>query len=59
MTNWIYCKDRNPEKDGRYLVAEIMRPGFSWVGIMSLRNGEWDSKSVVAWQNLPELPEFN
>lgn len=55
MSEWIYCKDRMPDIDGRYLVSNKI----SWrhVEICSLRGGRWDSEFIYAWMELPEGAE--
>ena len=57
MNNWIKCSERQPEKDGRYLVTERWHSTGYWVGVSSVRNGKWDSAEVIAWQELPEAFE--
>lgn len=54
MTNWIKCKERMPDKDGRYLVYEGNK--YNWIGVCSLRYGKWDSLEVTHWMPLPSLP---
>lgn len=50
---WISIKDRQPEKDGRYLVVE--NHGYRWVGVCQMRNGKFDM-DVAHWMPLPEAP---
>lgn len=56
MSEWIKVEEDKPETDGRYLVCES-GVHWCWIGVCSLRNGEWDSKLVTHWQPLPEAPE--
>lgn len=55
MSEWISIKDKIPEKDGRYLVFEKGNY-YGWVGVLSLREGRWDSENVSHWMPLPESP---
>ncbi len=57
MAKWINCKDKMPEKDGRYLVIETFPFGSQWRGVSSLRNHKWDCIAVSHWMELPELPD--
>ena len=60
--NWIRCKDRLPEKEGRYLVTEFageFRDVYTALWIPKSgkwipdRSGMW-GRGVVAWMPLPE-----
>jgi len=55
MSEWISVTDKLPEKDGRYLIVEDAP--YKWVGVCSIRNGKWDSSSVIYWMPLPEPPK--
>lgn len=52
--NWIDVKDKNPDKDGRYIVAEDNN--LNWVGVCQFRKGKWDFK-ITHWMELPINPE--
>lgn len=53
--HWNKCSDKMPDKEGRYIVYEGIR--YNWIGVMSLRNGKWDSEAVSHWMHLPNKPE--
>jgi hypothetical protein len=56
MIEWISCKEKMPEKDGRYLVVEVFI-NHHWVGVSSLRGGKWDCVKTEWWAELPTAPE--
>lgn len=57
MSKWISCKDRMPDKDGRYLVCEpYSSSNGEWFGVSSLRNGRWDNNQITHWQPITEPP---
>ena len=56
MSDWIYCKDRMPDKDGRYIVCN--KSSWVHVEICSLRKGKWDAYNVYAWMPIPNAAEF-
>lgn len=51
---WIPCAERNPEKDGKYLITERYHPTGYLVGIATFLHNKWYSSNVVAWQEIPE-----
>jgi Tol biopolymer transport system component len=57
MNEWIKCTDRQPEKDGRYLVFEKYPTGH-WIGVSGLRSSKWDSATTKYWMELPDNPEI-
>lgn len=59
MTNWINLKEQKPPKDGRYLVCVKFETGKPWIGVSTLRRGEFDDPTVTHWQYLPEAPGNN
>lgn len=54
MSEWISCKDRMPDKDGRYLVCE--QYSHEWISTSFLRNGRWDNNQITHWQPITEPP---
>lgn len=57
MSEWVSVKDRLPEKDGRYIVCVPYYPNHPWIGVSSLRNGEFDDVNASHWMRLPEMPK--
>lgn len=56
MSEWINCKERQPEKDGRYLVCE--NHYSQWIGISAFRQERWDF-DVLYWMELPKKPTID
>ncbi len=57
MSEWIRVSERLPKKDGRYLVCVPYGTSPSWIGVSSLRQGEFDDSSASHWMTLPEPPK--
>ena len=53
---WIKLSDQKPEKDGRYLVY-VPYSSHWWIGVSSLRNGEFDDTTATMWMPLPASPK--
>lgn len=52
---WIPCKERLPEKDGRYIVT--IHSSSTFVAVEFWQNGRWSfrwNEDVTAWAELPE-----
>jgi len=54
---WISVKDKMPDKDDRYLVYVQYQTCGDWIGVSSLRNGEFDDRLATHWMDLPEAPQ--
>lgn len=57
-SDWIWCGEKLPEKDGTYLCTmdgELVGDEQPFTGMCGFENGEWDEVGcVIAWQELPE-----
>lgn len=72
MMDWIFCKDRLPDKTGEYLVYRKFYCDSCWELSMDIvfyaldfddltSNGGWyceNPKDVIAWMPLPKAPKL-
>lgn len=58
MSEWIFCKEREPEKEGIYIITIFLSTGSPFVTAGLYRYGEWDVKDVDAWMPFPEPPKM-
>ncbi len=54
MSEWISIKDKQPERDGRYLVVE--EHWSHWIGVDSMVDGKFNMP-ISHWMPLPEPPK--
>lgn len=54
QSRWIPVKERAPNIQGRYLVADAY--GSRWIGAYH-GNGKWENQWVEYWMPLPPMPE--